>query len=425
MPGRRAGGTCARVRCKPVDPPSRGSPIHAMPNPIVAIVSSAMMSMLLLTLLGSLANSRVRGVREWMAANLLMATGLCLLLLRGHVPDFIVVLLANLLMAASAACFHVGCLRFMHVEPRWPRWAVLAGALVALAGAMAYWRYVVDVIQIRVFAMSVYLACVCGANARCMLRPRPPGRRRYPYYAIAAISAVCCAVQIVRGAYFLTLPGPSSPALLASVGSVVLSAVGAALMPMLSMAAMMLVHDELLTNANEMADRDYLTGLLSRKRFERIARAELARRAARRPVALLLIDFDYFKSINDVFGHAGGDAVLRDFASLASDGLHGEASFGRIGGEEFAVLLPGLDEHDAWQVGERLRLRVAAHTADTPAGPCRYTISGGVALAADGDSLERLYVRADRALYDAKQRGRNAICTAQAAQAAMEAVTAA
>ncbi|MBN3726204.1 GGDEF domain-containing protein [Burkholderia sp. Ac-20379] len=380
-----------------------------------------MMSLLLLGLLGSLAHSRVRGVREWMASNLVMALGLGLMLLRGHVHDAFVIVPANLLMAAAATCFFAGCARFMNRKPGWPAWLL---ALAVLGGVLGYWRFAVDSIQMRVFAVSLYFAATSIGTVYAITRPRPPGRRRYPYLAIAALAAICAAMEIVRGLWFLHLHAPSSPALLSTTGSVILSTIGAAVLPMLSMAAMMLVHDELLADASEASNRDYLTGLLSRKRFEVIARNQLRKRVSSRKVALLLIDFDYFKSINDVFGHAGGDAVLRDFAVLALENLRSDATFGRIGGEEFGVLLPGLTERDAWQVGERLRTAVAAHTADTPSGPCRYTISGGVAVAEDGDTLERLYVRADRALYDAKQQGRNAICTARRGALAPAAATA-
>ncbi|WP_414449445.1 GGDEF domain-containing protein [Burkholderia sp. 22PA0099] len=382
-----------------------------MPNPTVALVSSAMMSLLLLALLGSLAHSRVRGVREWMASNLVMALGLSLMLLRGHVHDVFVIVPANLLMAVAATCFFAGCARFMNRQPGWPAWLL---ALIVLGGVLGYWRFVVDNIQVRVFAVSMYFAATSLATVYAITRPRQPGRRRYPYLAIATLAAFCAAMELVRGFWFLHLHAASSPALLATPGSVILSTIGSAVLPMLSMAAMMLVHDELLADASEASNRDYLTGLLSRKRFELIARNQLKKRTSCRKVALLLIDFDYFKAINDVFGHAGGDAVLRDFAVLALENLRADATFGRVGGEEFGVLLPGLSEREAWQVGERLRIAVAAHTADTPSGPCRYTISGGVAVAEDGDTLERLYVRADRALYDAKQQGRNAICTARA-----------
>jgi len=209
----------------------------------------------------------------------------------------------------------------------------------------------------------------------------------------------------------MTLDGVSSPLMFATTGSVILLVAGAAIMPTLSMSAMMMVHGVLLADAHEAANRDFLTGALSRKGFEAVAHTQLAE-AGRQglPVSLLIVDLDHFKSINDTLGHAGGDAVLREFVRMAQMQLRRGDVLGRMGGEEFAVLLPATELGDARRLAERLRNAVIAQPVTTAAGLCTYSISGGLAGWRLGDTLDYLSARADAALYEAKRSGRNRVC---------------
>jgi diguanylate cyclase (GGDEF)-like protein len=152
--------------------------------------------------------------------------------------------------------------------------------------------------------------------------------------------------------------------------------------------------------------------MANRRRFYDLAEIELARAARRRHrVALLLFDVDEFKCINDLFGHAVGDEVLRQFARACGSQLRPYDILGRIGGDEFAILLPDTDASAALTIAERLRACIAAGTitngAFFVAAP---TISIGVASvqACDGP-LAALLGLADRAMYGAKSAGRNRV----------------
>jgi diguanylate cyclase (GGDEF)-like protein len=162
--------------------------------------------------------------------------------------------------------------------------------------------------------------------------------------------------------------------------------------------------------------RDELTGMCNRRSFFDAAELELARwRRAPRPLSLIMFDVDHFKAINDVHGHPAGDAVLRHLADLFTRTFRQIDVPARIGGEEFAVLLPSTDIHAAESVANRLRLAVMSEriTVDGVAIPC--TVSGGVAsMDAEVTSLADLIKRADRALYAAKAAGRNRIVRDQA-----------
>lgn len=159
---------------------------------------------------------------------------------------------------------------------------------------------------------------------------------------------------------------------------------------------------------------DVLTGLPNRRRFLEVADAELLRaQRFHQPAALLMVDIDHFKRVNDTYGHDAGDLVLRIVAATARASLRQVDTLGRLGGEEFAVVLPQSDLDQAAAVAERLRLAVAAANIELPSTPALHvTISIGVAPALAGTSLAALLARADQALYEAKHGGRNRVCRA-------------
>ncbi|MCC7462170.1 MAG: diguanylate cyclase [Gammaproteobacteria bacterium] len=128
--------------------------------------------------------------------------------------------------------------------------------------------------------------------------------------------------------------------------------------------------------------------------------------------SVLVIDIDHFKTINDQLGHAAGDRVLRHVALLIGAALRPRDALGRLGGEEFLVLLPATSGDAAVVLAERVRETLAAAPLAAHTQPVRLTISVGVATAARADTLTRLLERADRALYRAKSDGRNRICVA-------------
>jgi len=163
-----------------------------------------------------------------------------------------------------------------------------------------------------------------------------------------------------------------------------------------------------------LAHTDALTGVNNRRRFTDLAADELARAQRHgQPVALLMIDLDHFKSVNDRLGHAGGDAVLRSFAATAEGVMRQGDIFGRVGGEEFAALLPQTTPDGAEVLAERLRQRIARQPATVAGAPLHFSVSIGVSAWLPGDAdaadIDRLMVAADRALYAAKAQGRDRV----------------
>ncbi len=171
---------------------------------------------------------------------------------------------------------------------------------------------------------------------------------------------------------------------------------------------------ETLEALRQHATRDQLTGLLNRREFDRIM-AEEAERSRRfgHPLALVMVDIDHFKAVNDTHGHLAGDAVLREVAKTLTAQLRTVDRVARIGGEEFALVLVQTGRSAATEVAQRVVKAVAASPVMIESGvSLRLTISAGLAvLPEDVSWLELLIGAADRSLYAAKRGGRNRVMT--------------
>ena len=164
---------------------------------------------------------------------------------------------------------------------------------------------------------------------------------------------------------------------------------------------------------HQLASTDPLTALPNRLIFlkQLALEAEKATRMPTYSVVVLMLDLDFFKRINDQYGHATGDAMLKAFAGILKDNSRVIDLPARLGGEEFAVLLAGADQKDGLAMAERLREQVAELVIEHPAGSVQITVSIGAALILKDDfNGEASLNRADAALYVAKDRGRNQTC---------------
>jgi diguanylate cyclase (GGDEF)-like protein len=156
---------------------------------------------------------------------------------------------------------------------------------------------------------------------------------------------------------------------------------------------------------------DWLTGIYNRRHFETLARAELARcQRYMRPLSILMIDIDHFKAVNDRLGHAAGDRVLQTVAAVCRSAKRDSDIVARVGGEEFAVMLPETTEQAAQQFAERLRQQVRDCSPTIDGEKLDVAVSIGIAAATLSTSgIESLLRRADQALYEAKRAGRDQV----------------
>ena len=157
-----------------------------------------------------------------------------------------------------------------------------------------------------------------------------------------------------------------------------------------------------------LAERDALTSLLNRRGFETQALRVLKRITPGQPGALLLVDLDNFKQVNDLYGHAAGDHLLIALGDIAQQTLPADALMARLGGDEFVFLLKDVDDDAVLRMGQQLRQRfqtVASHTYPTP-NPVSLSL-GVTRLTQPSQDLSSLLARSDQALYEAKRSGRN------------------
>jgi diguanylate cyclase len=157
-----------------------------------------------------------------------------------------------------------------------------------------------------------------------------------------------------------------------------------------------------------------LSGLKNRRGFERAVQAILAA-GETEDLAILVVDVDRFKTLNDTYGHLFGDKVLRAVAHILQTNIKGRDVAARLGGDELAILLPGTTERGAETLAEQIRVAVAAgriHRSDGQDLKGIVTVSIGIAVGKPTESFEALLERADTALYQSKREGRNRVCVA-------------
>jgi diguanylate cyclase (GGDEF)-like protein len=178
-----------------------------------------------------------------------------------------------------------------------------------------------------------------------------------------------------------------------------------------SMLIILMMASDISAKLKKMAVQDQLTGLLNRRGFEEYgSRAFAVARRTGQPMSVIMTDIDRFKYINDKFGHAAGDMALAHFARLFSESRRQEDVAARVGGEEFALLLPGTDLRDAMAIADQLCAKIGSTPLDTTVVGLPMTSSFGVAAISQKDkSLDDMLLRADRALYRSKRAGRNQV----------------
>ncbi len=311
-------------------------------------------------------------------------------------------------LSGAVACLFTREIADMkHFSPRiyavfgWLAWAFVAVTLANVAKLVGLGAWVTASGNLLFIATSIFSLVVAFLAWR-------RGNRPAGWFLIAWVLlegfAITAAVQ------FLFIPSADSSPLLYYYG-LPLSMVAAAVLIALGVADRLRAQRLALTDAERRAQTDPLTGVLNRRSLiERLEAACLRARARGLPIALLFIDLDHFKQINDSFGHQAGDACLRAIIDPIHAELRQSDVIGRYGGEEFVVILSSADAAAAVPIAQRILERVAGVHVDGFGTPIRMTCSIGIAAS---DTLgvwgEHLIARADAAVYVAKRRGRNQV----------------
>ncbi len=364
-------------------------------------------SVVMLLVLSSLAGSKVDGVREWGQANALAIIGLLLFASRGVLPDLLSIEAANALYLTTIGLMYAGFRRYFGKPV--PRRRLLAGGTATLL-LVGVFHYGWDSLPLRAVAVSSYYACVCLAISASV--PATADRRlRYPFMFTRISALVLGIIHISRALFYAAESYSPLTFLDPALYNLVFFAFGTMALPALTLGAVMMANARMISETAYAADHDHLTGAPSRRAFHVFAeRAHARARRHGEGLALLLVDVDHFKRINDTYGHAVGDEVLRELVRQTQETIRKIDYCARLGGEEFAVLLPEASPATARAVAERLRAALDRTLVRTPSSaPVAYTVSIGVAMLEPDETLDALTARADAALYAAKSAGRNTV----------------
>ena len=340
----------------------------------------------------------IQGIGYWASAPLIWLVATVLFSGRGVFPDLLTIVAANTLLLLGTTAFYVGCRRFLGHDGGWRLW----GTVAALAALLFTWlTYGHPSYPLRLGSFTALMICIHAANLRFLLRH---GGKRFPVRLVEVVLALHIAVLAVR--LSTTLVGRAGSDLMEPslyqtlyIGAYVLTVL------MLSIGAVLMATDRLTTELNHLATHDALTHTLNRRALLERFEEELARsqRIGRGP-AIMMLDLDHFKTINDTLGHQHGDAVLVHFAERTRQVLRRADRLGRYGGEEFLVLLPGADAAAAEGVAQRIHATLASgHPLD-----CQVSI-GLTSWSGPQETLDAMLSRADAALYRAKQQGRDRV----------------
>ncbi len=368
----------------------------------------------MLFVLQSLIGSKISGVREWRAANILAIVSLILYALRGIAPDVLPVVVANTLLAAAVSVVLIGFCKFLHL--RVPKRPLVIG-LAIVASSMATFNYLWDSVTVRIVIVSIFHSAVCFAIAKTIPSPQNSTRSRYSYLFTKLTAALFGVGHAFRGLVYVLGIDVLISAQQSTLWNVLFLTIGVIVLPVLTLGATMMVHDRMMSEAENAANSDFLTGAWSRRAFFTFAAKEIERiHRSGNALSLLVLDVDHFKRINDEYGHAVGDQVLVDLTLRAETVIRNIDYFGRLGGEEFAVLLPDTSLEAAYTVAERLKAILDTHVpiTENSSESVSYTVSIGVAHLQADETFSHLLQRADEALYKAKEAGRNTVIAAEA-----------
>lgn len=341
------------------------------------------------------------GLRPFIGALLLNSLVYVLFALRGRIPDVISIWLANVMVSAAYALTLRAIADFQ--QRRQPRWKYMAPLI---ACALGFALFAPSMLTRVAIGSAIYLSqTALLLHALITGVKRTAGRGQF--LVISGVALNMGAV-VVRGIVLFIAESETVLAVAdAGLSQSVIYVSAFIALNLVSVGFVLMLKEHADEINKRMAVTDPLTGCWNRVRIKQSADLEMARqRRYGEPVALLVIDIDFFKAVNDRHGHVAGDQLLSEFAQAVRACLREADQFGRWGGEEFVVLLPASDAVAAASIAERIRATVAASTFGTD---LRITASLGYAEYQSAESFEAWIERADAALYRAKEAGRNRV----------------
>ena len=343
--------------------------------------------------------SSIKGLGEWSAGLLAGFLGTALGSASTQLPIFTSIFIARVLLAAALFLIYLGSQRFFGVTPKLRAWLM---AIAAMMLAQLWFTVVEPSFRIRLGLANVLAAVLFTAHAHLVFKQ---GLRTFARALTFIVLMLMAATQVMRLAtpFFWPLGQDmfdKSPIHLIFISSFVFCIL------LFSISTVLLASERLQAELEHLVSHDALTNAKTRRYMNEACEQELERcRRHGRSMALLAMDLDNFKRVNDTFGHQAGDQVLIDFVAKTSALLRRPDYLGRYGGEEFMVMLPDTSLEEAVLVADRIR-----ETCALPAPGPSCTVSIGITtFQQELDTVDTLLTRADAALYQAKNKGRNRV----------------
>ena len=378
-----------------------------MHSPTLFVLSTILMA-LVTTVLSAVwyFNRNIPGLRPWMLSYGLGFGACILLLVHQHLPLALSVVLAQGTILSGAGLYLWGC--SVHTGRRLVSVRFTVVFIALLVALSLYFALVQPQLQVRFWLAGLGTGTFFLLTARTLAHG---DRQQVPMRYLVALVAALHGVFLLLRPLLAPLGEEKTitTELVALLSHFILLEFVVALM-LMAFGTLMLANEFITNELRHLAEVDPLTSVFNRRAFLLLLDKAISQ-AQRTGTALsvLVIDLDYFKKINDTWGHQGGDEVLRHFVHTSAGCLRQQDVMGRLGGEEFAIFLPVTDGPGASVVAERLRATVAAQPVIGHQGRMPLTVSIGLTLCAPGDSRESVLRRADQAMYLAKENGRNRV----------------
>ncbi len=345
------------------------------------------------------------GMRLWAAGFAFLFAAWALIGARSLIPDILSIVVANTFQAVSYALFYAAVREF---QGKASRRSVLS--LPALAAVVFFWAYI-DNLAYRVIFSGALFGLQCALIAWALFSGAPIRLRR-THWLTGCAFLVASLLWGFRMLEAFVGPPENLPLMTSSVARCGSLMIGFGFFLLSSYGFLLMTRERADQENERLATLDSLTEIFNRRTFLDLAEKEIARsRRNGLPLALLMVDFDHFKKINDTYGHLTGDVILKAFTALTLTCLRRNDIFGRYGGEEFAILLPETDSRGALFFAERLRSQIAAAAMPAGGDAVNWTVSIGITSlsGADTTNLDGVLRVADEALYAAKNGGRDRI----------------
>ena len=377
------------------------SPVPFVDPRTIVLISGVMggLMAIVITFLRRSYPPSVKGLGDWALGTYLLFFGGLAAASRGRSPELLSITLANFLIFSGLFFQYVGSQRFFDMVPRPLRGMLVIIGLTLVSG---YFTIIEPSYRPRLMIYVAVITTLSTIHAHLIFRR---GTRTFAHWFAFVVLLLSIGSQVLR--FTTAWLFPLGTGILDNTPQNLIYVIAHPFVMLLfAISLILMATDRVRAEFEHIATHDSLTNALTRRHLTEICQQELQRcQRHGRVMSVLLIDIDHFKSINDTRGHQTGDQVLVHFVTTVQTLLRSADVIGRLGGEEFVVLLPETSMDVAQVVAERIRSRVA----DMPE-PAPFTVSIGVTTNLPiGDTVEALLARADAAMYQAKERGRDQV----------------